>query len=251
MPKVSIVIPAYNAMQYLPETLTNALQQTYDDYEVIIVNDGSTDGTGEWVTHFNHPKVSLITQENQGLSGARNTGILHAKGEYIALLDADDLWHPSKLAKQVELLDASPNAGLIYTWTALVDEHGQPTGRFFSAQDEGKVWERLLEFNMVGCGSVPLIRRACFEEVGNFDRNLRSFVEDWDLWLRMAKRYDFRLIKEPLVYYRQRPGSASRNWEAMERSYRIVVEKNFADDSTAAMLSLKQKCLGAVYLNLA
>jgi glycosyltransferase involved in cell wall biosynthesis len=250
MPKVSIVIPAYNAMKYLPETVATVFGQTYEDYEVIIVNDGSTDDVALWVTELNHPKVKLISQENQGLSGARNTGINHAQGDYVALLDADDLWHPTKLEKQVKLLDQFPEAGLVYTWTALMDESGQLTGRFFGAKDEGKVWKKLIEFNVVGCGSVPLIRRICFEQVGLFDRNLRSFVEDWDLWLRMAPYFDFKVVNEPLVYYRQLPSSASRNWEAMATSYQIVIEKNF-NAAPEEMKYLKARSSGFMTLNLA
>jgi glycosyltransferase involved in cell wall biosynthesis len=229
MPKVSIVIPAYNAMKYLPETVESVFQQTFNDYEVIIVNDGSQDNIESWFAELNHPKARLITQKNQGLSGARNTGIINSQGEYVALLDADDLWVPTKLEKQVKLLDQSTEAGLIYTWMALIDEKGLPTGRLFSAEDEGRIWEKLLEFNVVGCGSVPLIRRSCFDKVGLFDRNLRSYVEDWDLWLRMAPYYDFKVVKEPLVFYRQLSSSASKNWEAMAVSYQIVLDKNFKD----------------------
>lgn len=250
MPKVSIIIPAYNAMKYLPETVENVLQQTFKDYEVIIVNDGSSDEIVQWVTDLNHPQVVLVSQENQGLSGARNTGIQQAQGEYVALLDADDLWHPSKLEKQVQILDQCPKAGLVYTWTALIDEQGQPTGRFFKTEDEGNVWHKLITFNMVGCGSVPLIRRSCFDTVGLFDRNLKSFVEDWDLWLRMAPHYEFKVVKEPLVYYRQLTSSASRNWEAMETSYRIVIEKAF-EQVPANLQHLKAKSYGFVNLYLA
>jgi glycosyltransferase involved in cell wall biosynthesis len=250
MPKVSIIIPAYNAMKYLPETVASVFQQTFEDYEVIIVNDGSKDNIESWLAQLKHPKVRLITQENQGLSGARNTGILDAKGEYVALLDADDLWAPTKLDKQVNLLDESTKVGLVYTWMALIDEKGQPTGRIFSAENEGKVWEKLLEFNVVGCGSVPLIRRSCFDKVGLFDRNLRSYVEDWDLWLRMAPHYDFKVVKEALVYYRQLPSSASRNWEAMAVSYQIVLDKNFKD-IPIELQHLKARSNGFINLYLA
>jgi glycosyltransferase involved in cell wall biosynthesis len=250
MPKVSIIIPAYNAMKYLPETLESVFTQTFEDYEVIIINDGSTDHIESWIAQLNHPKLKLITQENQGLSGARNTGILSAQGEYVALLDADDLWRPTKLEKQVKLLDEFPDAGLAYTWMALIDEKGKLTGRIFNAEDEGKIWEKLIESNVVGCGSVPLIRRSCFDKVGFFDRNLRSFVEDWDLWLRMAPYFDFKVVKEPLVYYRQLPSSASRNWEAMAISYQIVLDKNFKDIPKEKQY-LKNKSNGFINIYLA
>nr|WP_256498773.1 glycosyltransferase family A protein [Chroococcidiopsis sp. CCNUC1] len=116
MPKVSVIIPAYNAMKYLPATLGSLLSQTFDDFEAIVVNDGSFDETEKWVSQIEDPRVKLICQQNKGLAGARNTGINQATGEYIAFLDADDLWEPSKLEKQVAVLEENPEVGLVYTW---------------------------------------------------------------------------------------------------------------------------------------
>jgi glycosyltransferase involved in cell wall biosynthesis len=249
MPKVSIVIPAYNAMNYLPQTVSSVMEQTYKDFEIVLVNDGSTDRIQEWVAAQNIPQIKLISQENRGLAGARNTGIRQSQGIYIAILDADDLWEPTKLEKQVQILDSDPEAALVYTWVSLVDEDGVSTGRFYKSQVEGKVWEPMLFVNIVGCGSVPLIRRACLDEAGYFDENLKSFMEDWDLWLRMAQRYNFRVAREILVYYRQRGDSASKNWTAMERSYRLVIEKNF-DKNLSELSILKAKCEAVMYVNL-
>ncbi len=228
MPKISVLIPAYNAMNYLPETMENVLSQTFDDFEVIVVNDGSSDEIERWVSQIKDPRVRLITQKNQGLAGARNTGITNAQGEYIAFLDADDLWEPTKLEKQLGVLEENPEVALVYTWVAYIDETGKPTGRVFKNQAEGDVWKKLTERNIVECGSVAMVRRSCFEAVGLFDCNLGSYVEDWDMWLRMASRYPFKVVKEPLVYYRQCSSSASRNWEAMARSFEIVIEKAFS-----------------------
>lgn len=228
MPKVSVIIPAYNSMTYLPETLKSLLAQTYSDFEAIIINDGSTDCTEEWVSQQTDPRIKLISQVNKGLSGARNTGIEAATGDYLAFLDADDLWHPTKLEKQVKCLDKNQNIGLVYTWVALINEHDIPTGRVFKNSHEGNVWEHLILQNIVESGSVAMVRRQCFETCGVFDVNLRSFVEDWDMWLRIALHYPFKAISEPLVYYRQHSQSASRNWAAMEQSYGLVIEKAFA-----------------------
>ncbi|MDJ0508850.1 MAG: glycosyltransferase family A protein [Crocosphaera sp.] len=227
MVKVSIVIPAYNAMRYLPETLDNVLQQTYEAFEVIIINDGSTDNIKEWFTSILDNRVRLISQQNKGLAGARNTGIENAKGDYIAFLDADDLWEPTKIEKQVKLLDNNPKVGLIYTGVAIIDSDGIRTGRIFQEDFEGYIWKELTQKNFVGCGSVAMVRKECFEQVSNFDQNLGSFVEDWDMWLRIAVEYPFKVIKEPLVYYRQHPNSASKKWDAMEKSFEIVIEKAF------------------------
>jgi glycosyltransferase involved in cell wall biosynthesis len=162
------------------------------------------------------------------LAGARNTGIKESQGEYLAFLDADDLWESTKLAKQVQVLDSYPSVGLVYTWVAYVDEQGNSTGRVVNNQQEGDVWQELTSGNLVECGSVAMVRRQCFEKCGVFDGNLGSFVEDWDMWLRIARTYPFKVVQEPLVYYRQVANSASRNWEAMAKSYRLVIEKAFA-----------------------
>jgi glycosyltransferase involved in cell wall biosynthesis len=111
--------------------MENVLSQTYDDFEVIVVNDGSSDETQQWVSQIKDPRVKLISQENQGLAGARNTGIAHAQGEYITFLDADDLWEPTKLEKQVCVLEDNPEIALVYTWVAFIDEAGKHTGRVF------------------------------------------------------------------------------------------------------------------------
>jgi glycosyltransferase involved in cell wall biosynthesis len=250
MPKISVVIPAYNAMHYLPETLDNLLKQTYDDFEVIIVNDGSTDSIEQWFSQLQDRRVKLISQENQGLSGARNTGITNAKGEYLAFLDADDLWEPTKLEKQIRILEDNPEVGLVYTWVEYVNDNGQSTGRVLKHQAEGNVWEKLIECNLIECGSVAMVRRNCFDDVGIFDRNLGSFVEDWDMWLRIAERFHFKVLKEVLVYYRQHSNGTSKNWHAMEKSYNLVIEKAFY--STQSKLQyLKNKSYAYAYLCLA
>ncbi len=249
MPKVSIIIPAYNAMQYLPETMASVMKQTYRDFEIVLVNDGSSDHIREWVQTQNISQLSFISQENRGLSGARNTGIRAAKGIYLALLDADDLWEPTKLEKQVQVLDLDQEAALVYTWMALIDEQGALTGRYYKRREEGDVWKLMLTSNLVGCGSVPLIRRTCLDQVGYFDENLKSFAEDWDLWLRMARQCSFRVVAEALVYYRQRGDSASKDWVAMERSFQIVFAKTFSDQP-AELQPLRAKSEAFIYVSL-
>jgi glycosyltransferase involved in cell wall biosynthesis len=250
MPKVSVVIPAYNAMAYLPETIANVLKQTYTDFEVIVVNDGSTDKIEEWITQVGDRRVKLVSQANLGATDARNTGIRESQGEYLAFLDADDLWESTKLAKQVQVLDSHPEVGLVYTWVAYVDERGNSTGRVVNSQQEGDVWQELTKGNLIECGSVPMVRRQCFEKCGVFDCNLGSFVEDWDIWLRIANHYQFKVVKEPLVYYRQVIGSGSRNWQAMAKGYQVVLEKAFATASWQD-LPLRNRSYGTANLVLA
>jgi glycosyltransferase involved in cell wall biosynthesis len=247
MTKVTVVIPAYNSLKYLPETINTVLSQSFQDFEVLVINDGSTDATEEWVIqNVKDPRVKLISQENQGLSGARNTGIKYAQGDYIALLDADDLWEPSKLEKQVQCLDANPEVALVYTWIALIDQHGKPTGRIVAHHAEGNVWQKLLEINIVVCGSNPLVRRNCFENVGLFDMSLSS-NEDRDMWLRIAAKYPFAVIKEPLVLYRQHQGNMSKDYSRMLENCRTVVERAFAYAPTE-ILYLRNRNYG--YFNL-
>lgn len=224
-PKVSVVIPAYNAMAYLPEALDSVLAQTFTDYEVIVVNDGSSDHITTWIDTVTDGRVRLVSQENRGLAGARNTGIREAQGDYIAFLDADDIWHPTKLEKQVALMERSPAVGLVYTWMTLVNQAGQPTGRYVTNTAEGQVWSSLILRNCVGSGSNPMVKKACFDRLGYFDENLGSYMEDRDMWLRIAPYYEFAVVKESLVDYRQHPSSASKNWTAMARSARIILDK--------------------------
>lgn len=252
MPYVSVIIPAYNAMRYLPETVDSVFNQTFDDFELIIVNDGSSDSIEAWCAERSHPKLKLVSQTNQGLAIARNTGIAHSQGAYLAFLDADDLWHPTKLEKQVNVFRQNSRLGLVYTWVAYINENGALTGRVLKHQDEGQVWDALVQHNIVECGSVPMVSRACLDQVGWFDVELSRFNvnEDWDMWLRIAAHYSFAVIKEPLTLYRQRVNSASRQWKAMEESIPIVIEKAFAA-VPSSLATLKSRSYGGAQLCLA
>jgi glycosyltransferase involved in cell wall biosynthesis len=251
MPKVSVIIPAYNAIAYLKEAVDSVLKQTFTDFEVLIVDDGSSDGTVEWASQIPDPRVRLISQENQGSSGARNTGITAAQGEYIALLDADDIWQPTKLQKQVRYLEENPSIGLVDTWTVLINQQGQSTGKIVVSYAEGDdVWKQLVQFKPVcPCDSTPLIRRRCFETVGLFNTEL-PFLEDLDMWIRLASQYRFGVIKEPLVQYRQHPGSKSTNCQGTLEAFRTIIEKAF-ESVPAELLPLRERGYGHINLYLA
>jgi glycosyltransferase involved in cell wall biosynthesis len=248
MPKVSVVIPAYNAMQYLPETVDSVLRQSFTDFELLIIDDGSLDNIKEWTFNLPDKRVKLISQTNQGLSSARNTGIVNSNGEYIAFLDADDLWEETKLEKQVNYLNEQPQVGLIHTWMLLIDEQSQPTGKIMKSYAEGKIWQQLLEKNIIACPSV-MVRRRCFATVGLFDKDLRS-IEDWDMWIRIAVFYPFAVIKEPLAYYRQLPNSMSKNCQIMNEAFNIVIEKAFKS-APKELLYLKNRSYGYAKICLA
>jgi glycosyltransferase involved in cell wall biosynthesis len=246
MPKVSVIIPAYNVMAYLPETLESVLRQTFTDFEVLLINDGSTDGIIPWASQIKDRRVKLISQKNQGVSEARNTGIAHAQGEYIAFLDADDLWEPTKLEKQARLLDSNPAVGLVDTWVVLANEQGIPTDQVRISKAEGDVWKQIAEENLLTCGSTPMIRHCCFETVGVFNPNLRN-GEDWDMWIRIASRYNFAVVKEPLVRYRQHPNNMSKNCQGMLPDLRTVIERTF-QSAPSELLYLKNRAYGRANL---
>lgn len=249
VPKVSVVISAYNSMSYLPKTLESVLQQTFTDFEVLIINDGSTDHILSWASEIVDPRVKLISQENKGVAEARNTGIKHAQGEYIAFLDADDLWDPTKLEKQIQCFESNPDVGLVYTWTLLVDQQGKSLGAVTAAHVEGYVWEKLLLGDVVGSGSSAVIRRSCFNKVGLFDSEL-PFTADCDMWARIAAYYPLVVIKEILVYYRQHPSGMSRDYDKIAQNSRLKIEKQFAQ-VPFELLYLRPRAYGHAFLWLA
>lgn len=249
MVKVSVIIPAYNAMQFLPDAVDSVLQQTFRDYEVILINDGSTDGIESWAAQVTDPRARLISQVNQGLASARNTGLSDAQGEYIAFLDADDLWEATKLEKQVQILDRYPDVGLVYTWVGSVDVQGNIRTKVRSNSIKGDAWETLIKHNVIECGSVAMVRRFCFEQCGGFDSRLK-YAEDWDMWLRIALKYPFKVVEEPLVYYRSHSSNLSKNWSNMEPSYHLILDKVFSL-ATPEQQQFKNLAYALAYLRIA
>jgi glycosyltransferase involved in cell wall biosynthesis len=248
-PKISVIIPTYNAISYLPEAVDSVLKQTFRDFELIIVDDGSSDRTVEWILSLTDPRLKLITQENQGSAAARNRGIASAQGAYIALFDADDIWELTKLEKQAHFLDAHCSIGLVDTSVILIDEDGN-TGKVVTSKAEGDVWKHLVQFQPVcSCDSTPLIRRECFDTVGLFDRDL-MFLEDLDWWIRLASHYQFGAIKEPLVKYRQHSGSKSTNCRETLQAFHKIIEKAF-ESAPTELLYLRDRGYGRVNLYLA
>lgn len=244
--KVSVIIPAYNALRFLPQTVESALAQTWRDFELLVVDDGSTDQTGAWAAQHPDARVRLIQQVNAGAAAARNTGIAEAKGKYIAFLDADDLWEPTKLERQVACLSARAKVGLVHTAIRYIDESGREINRVLRTQGEGDVWREVVVHNPVRCGSTPLIRRACFEKVGIFDPGL-SFAEDWDMWIRIAAHYQFAVLNEPLVSYRQHSANMTKGYQAIMPNFTKIIERAFQNTAAEHNL-LKREAYGHAYL---
>lgn len=224
-PLVSIVIAAYNAQSFIAETCQSGLRQTYAPLELIVVDDGSTDATSEIVRGLaaQDPRIRLIRQANQGVAAARNRGIEAAAGEFIAPLDADDLWDPTKIARQMEHMRAGgPDVGMVYCWWVWIDADGSVLDRSPRWRVEGRVLERLVEVNFTGSASVPLYRRSTVMAIGGYSTTLRDKgcqgCEDWDLAIRVAERQALRVVPSVLVAYRRRAFSMSSACETMWRS---------------------------------
>ncbi len=231
-PLVSVIIPAYNAAAFLRGTLDSVLSQTYRHLEVLVVDDGSQDETSRIVEAVaaSDGRVHLLRQPNQGVAMARNTAVAHATGAYIAPLDADDLWFPSKIERQVRSMeDAGPSVGLNYTWWRGVDEDGTSFLRSHPWRLEGEIANALTALNFIGNASVPLIRKTCFDRVGGYEPGLRALggegCEDWDLALRVAEHYRVSMVPEYLTGYRRVRGSMSGNFAAMIRSHELMLER--------------------------
>ncbi len=240
---VSVIVPAYNAEAFIYSTLNSILLQSYKNIEVIVVDDGSQDKTVEIVKSVaaKDNRVMLLRQSNQGVATARNLAIENSKGEYIAPCDADDIWYPQKIEKQMRCIATSSSlVGLVYTWIELIDEKGSHL-KFGRKWDiKGDVLAPLLCSNFIGGGSTPLIRRKCIDHVGgyncNFIKDNAQGCEDRDLYLRIAEHYAFSVVKSYLVGYRKSRNSMSMNRESMFRSSQLVFKDfirrgNFVPDN--------------------
>lgn len=241
-PQVSVVIPAHNAASFLPTALASVLSQTLTPLEVIVVDDGSTDDTAE-VARRAGPPVRCLQQNHGGVSEARNRGIRESRGHWVAFLDADDVWQPTKLACQLEALRATPGAGACHTAFALADEQGRSVS-IVRRGDLHATRERLLTHgNMVGTPSTVICERRLLLHVGGFDPAL-SQCADWDLWIRLSEHTTFTYVDEPLVAWRRHERNMSRDVELLDRDNHRVIEKLTSG-------SLRRAALGWHYIMLA
>lgn len=210
VPRVSVILPVYNGAEYLREAVDSILTQTYPDFELIAMNDGSSDGTAAILDAVRDPRVRVIHQENLGLALTLNKGIGLARGEFIARQDADDISRPERLARQVEYLDAHPACGLLGTWS-VIQEDRTPTSRQHKHPcSNGELQFRLL-FDSFFVHSSVMIRRTALDRAGLYPTDPeRNPPEDFDLWLRIAQEHELANLPEPLLVYREVPGSISR-----------------------------------------
>jgi glycosyltransferase involved in cell wall biosynthesis len=230
-PLVSVLIPAYNAASTLAETLASVCGQTYRNLDIIVVDDGSSDETGAVAARLSEgdTRIRLLRQDNAGVAAARNLALRHAAGPVVAPVDADDLWHPTKIERQVRRLHEATDAAVVYCWLIEIDPASRVIGRRLDQDEcEGDVYAALVLANFVGA-SVPLIRRDLAMAVGGWDPSLRARkaqgAEDWEFHLRLAAEARFALEPAFLVGYRESPGTMSRQLATMRRSYNLVMRE--------------------------
>lgn len=254
MPRVSVIIPTYNYAQFVEQAILSVLAQTYKNFEIIVVDDGSTDTTAQRLQPYtDQGEITYLYQPNKGLPGARNTGIRHSQGEFIAFLDADDIWTPDKLQLQVELFDRQPELGFIFGNSRKF--LGSLASRRTSFEDispsHGDVTAELLQRSFLPMPTV-IVRRSALEAVGLFDETLDS-CEDLDMWLRLSLRFKAGYVDQVVAWYRLHSLSMSSNFEKIA-TRRLRVIKKFTQQLEAEgkwndSKQLIQRVLGVAYDN--
>src|SRR5919202_2122484 len=245
MPLISVVIPVYNGEKTIKETIESVLNQTFSDFELIVINDGSQDSTLEIVSGIQDPRLKVFSFTNAGLSASRNRGVSQATGEYISFLDADDLWTPDKLESQLKALQANPQAAVAYSWTDYIDESNQFLRQGGRITVNGNIYANLLMTDLLENGSNPLICKQTLAEVGGFDESLKA-AEDWDMWLRIAARYHFVVVPSPQILYRQSSQSMSSNVSKQEAECLKVLERAYKQ-APESLQHLKKRSLANLY----
>ncbi len=216
MPRFSVIVPAYNAEAFVGEAIESVLRQSVSDWELIVVDNGSTDATAEVVRRFTDPRIHFIPreQENAGVSVARNRGIAAARGAYLAFLDSDDRLRRTALERLSAGFEGAPNVCVAYGNAALIDDSGEAFGPdtrpVFGLRPSGYVLPMLLARNFITNGGALLVRASCLMSSGHFREDIR-LGQDWELWCRLAALGDYQFIgHEPVMEYRVHQGSASR-----------------------------------------
>ena len=244
-PKVSVVIPTYNHQCYILAALDSVFAQTFTDFEIIVVNDGSPDNTAEVLRPLTESgRIRYIEQKNQGQSAARNRGISEAKGEFIALLDDDDIWPPDKLQWQVEELQNNPDTALVYGSVSFIDDNGECIQQYdaqgvkdvrlaripqeiLAGGATGDVYEQFLRDNYIISPGLCLIRLSALKQLGEtaFDPNIQGGADDWDLYLSLSKKHPFLFQQKEALCYRVHASNASRDSSKILQSIVLMRQK--------------------------
>ncbi len=260
MPRVSVILTCYNHIKFLPPAWEGILSQTVTDWEVVAIDDGSTDGTREWLKSIEGRAKVILNEQNLGTYGSLNRALKECTGDFIAILNDDDLWAPTKLERQLELFEKHPNVGLVHTDGWFIDGdgnkmEGSPLGFEFPKTETGDILIPLLYANKI-IASAALIRRECFEKLGGFNEAYFG-SGDWEMWLRIAEKYEVGCVQEPLTFYRVHGGNAShkleRIWkddqmlrEWMQSKYSCLEGRDYLPAAIKNAKAHNEACLGTV-----
>jgi glycosyltransferase involved in cell wall biosynthesis len=247
MSSVSVIIPTYQKGPYISQAIESVLSQTYTDFSIIVIDDGSTDNTSEVLTKYKD-KISIIRQVNKGPAAARNQGIKASNSEFIAFLDADDIWLPYKLERQVNMFLEDPAIALVYSDTLIFSNEVDYRKTYFDIfpPASGNVYQELFVSDFIPT-LTAIIRRSCLNVTGFFDESVFG-PEDYDLWLRISRLYPISFVPEPLARYRIIEGQITSNKERLIKNLILVKEKAMRDNQEAGYLT--KKVLDTGYYNL-
>ncbi len=232
LPKISVIIPAYNSENTIIHTINSVLNQTFTDLELIVINDGSQDSTLDIVKQIQDPRIKVFSYSNAGGNASRNRGLKLAVGEFVSFLDADDLWTPNKLESQLKALEKNLSAKVAYSWTDYIDINGDYVLSGKRININGDVYENLLVSNFLENGSNPLIYRTALISLGGFDESLAA-AQDWDMWLRLASKFDFVCVPSVQILYRISANSVSSNLVRQEKACLQLLERAYQERPSA------------------
>jgi glycosyltransferase involved in cell wall biosynthesis len=251
MASVSVILPTYNRAQLLNISINSVLSQTYRDFELILIDDCSTDSTSSVLDSITDDRVRVIKNtSNKGIAAVRNIGVMNSRGKYIAFLDDDDEWLPDKLEKQVKIIEeSSPVLGCVYTGIIIIMDGSNNTSQTKVSHFRKNILNNLL-FNNFITTSTMLIKKECFEKTGLFDESI-PYGEDYDMWIRIAEIFEFENISEPLVKYRIHSNSISANHGAIIKGLETLMSKHeslFASNNRAKSNHLLELGIAYCYL---
>lgn len=246
---ISVIIPAYNASEFIEETIDSVISQSFKDWELIIVNDGSKDNSVEVIKNKirDHQNMSLINKKNGGVSSARNLGFEHARGEFLAFLDADDIWSEDFLQCGIDSLSKNSDAGLVYTDLIIIDEKNISSNQVKKGKS-GEILDDLLlwEDHVISPPSGMIVRRSVINRVGQFDEQLSNNA-DQDFYMRVSAKYPIERIDRPLLRYRVHDNNMHSNIKVLERDS-LLTYKKAKERRAFKTPSFRRRCFANMYL---
>ena len=239
MSTVSIIIPTFNRKEMVCNAIDSALDQTFKEREILVIDDGSNDHTEEFLNQKYNDRIRFIRQENRGVAHARNKGINEAHGKYLAFLDSDDIWMPFKLEAQMEIFNSNPEIGLGYCGYTMFDQNGELIKNVIPVY-KGMIYNKLIFNNYIGGASLVIIKRECVEKVGFF-RSKYSPTEDWDLWIRISKEYQVDFARDTLVKYAVHQGGISQDEKQLGRAIKIILHDHLEQSNFNKEVQVKKQ----------